>query len=158
MTIKAMPVTEENFKRFGVYTKVIKGEGRTGAGGWRAWMTPDVAMDQVAHFGMTKVAGMPFEVDKMERHTKTKELLICGDKPMVLALADTDPMSSGAKAEDIAAFLIQPGEFVVIDKGIWHDACRSAQGDGCYYYFLSLETDEKAVFTDIIGEPVRVEL
>lgn len=158
MGIKAVRVTEENFKRFGVYTRIIKGEARTGTGGWRAWMTPDVCMTHAAHFGFTKVGGMPFTVDKMERHTQTTELMICGNQPMVLAVADTDPASSGAKAEDIVAFLVEPGEIVVINEGIWHDACRSAQGDSCYYYFLSLETDEKAVFTDVLGGSVDVTL
>lgn len=157
MVIKAVPVNEENFKRFGTCTKVMKGEGRSGTGGWKAWMTPEVCMEEAAHFGFTKVAGMPFTVDKMERHTKTTELMVCGDKPMVLAVADSDPAGK-AKAEDIAAFLIQQGEIVVINKGIWHDACRSAEGTACYYYFLSLETDEKAVFTQILGDPVTVEL
>lgn len=157
MKIKAVPVNEENFKPFGTYTRVMKGEARTGEGGWKAWTTPGLCMDDVAHFGFTKVAGMPFTVDTMERHTKTTELLVCGDKPMVLAVADSAP-DGRAKAEDIRAFLITPGEIVVINRGIWHDACRSAEGDSCYYYFLSLETEEKAVFLPIEGEPVEVEL
>lgn len=100
---------------------------------------------------------MPFSVDTMERHTKTTELIVCGNKPIVLAVANSSP-DGAAKAEDIQAFLISPGELVVMDRGIWHDACRCADGDSCYYYFLSLETDEKAVFQPIEGEPVLVEL
>ena len=157
MKIKAVPVNEENFSRFGKYYKVIQGEGRTGTGGWKAWMTPDVCMDDVAHFGFTQVKGMPFSVDSMERHTLTTELIVCGDKPIVRAVADSDP-AGAAKAEDIKAFIISPGELVVMDRGIWHDACRCAQGDECYYYFLSLETEEKAVFLPIEGEAVEVEL
>lgn len=157
MTIKAVPVNEENFKPFGRYERIIKGKGRTGTGGWSAWTTPDVTMDGEAHFGYTIVGGMPFEVDTMERHTKTTELMMSGDKPFVVALAGSDPAGS-AKAEDIRAFIVQPGEYIVINRGVWHDACRSAEGDGCYYYFLSLETDEKAVFIPVEGDPVRVEL
>lgn len=157
MRIKAVPVNSENFKPFGTYYQVVQGEGRTGTGGWKAWMTPDVCMDDVAHFGYTEVKGMPFSVDTMERHTKTTELIVCGNKPIVLAVANSSP-DGAAKAEDIQAFLISPGELVVMDRGIWHDACRCADGDFCYYYFLSLETDEKAVFQPIEGEPVLVEL
>lgn len=157
MKIKAVPATEENFARFGKYTRIMKGEGRTGVGDWRAWITPDLCMDDVAHFGYTIVKGMPFAVDAMERHTKTSELMVCGDKPMVLAVADSDPMGK-VRPEDIRAFVVSPGEIVVIKPGIWHDACRSAEGDGCYYYFLSLETDEKAVFVPIDGDPVDVEM
>ena len=100
---------------------------------------------------------MPFTVDTMERHTKTMELIVCGDKPIVLAVADSDPCGQ-AKAEDIRAFIISPGEIVVMNRGIWHDACRCGEGDSCYYYFLSLETDEKAVFQPVEGGCVDITL
>lgn len=157
MKIKAIPANKENFKPFGTYTRVMTDQARSGEGGWKAWTTPDVCMDDVAHFGFTKAAGMPFVVDSMERHTKSTELLVCGDKPMVLAVADSDP-SGRAKTEDIRAFVISPGEIVVLNRGIWHDACRSAQGDGCYYYFLCLETDETAAFLSVEGDAIEVEL
>lgn len=157
MTIKAIPVNEENFKPFGKYTKVMKGKGRTGTGGWECWMTSGLCMDHVASIGYTKVAGMPFEVDSMEAHNLTTEMLLCGDKPMVLAVADSDPFAGGAKADSICAFIISPGEFVVLNKGIWHDACRSAEGDSCYYYFMAHDL-EPAEFVPIIGDPVKVEL
>ena len=91
MKIKAVPVNSTNFKPFGTYYKVMDGAPRTGTGGWKAWMTPGVCMDDVAHFGFTMVKGMPFTVDTMERHTKTTELIVCGDKPLILAVADSDP-------------------------------------------------------------------
>ncbi|WP_181995532.1 ureidoglycolate lyase [Clostridium sp. AM58-1XD] len=156
MTIKAIPVNEENFKPFGTYTKVVKGEGRTGTGGWECWMTPGLCMEHPAGLGYTMVGGMPLEVDSMEVHNLTTEMLMCGDKPIVLAVADSDPHGTGAKAEDIRAFLISPGEIVVLKKGIWHDACRGADGDS-YYYFMARNL-EPAVFVPIIGEPVLVEL
>ena len=140
MKIKAVPVNSTNFKPFGTYYKVMDGAPRTGTG---------------AHFGFTMVKGMPFTVDTMERHTKTTELIVCGDRPLVLAVADSDPQGH-AKAQDIKAFIVSPGELVVMDRGIWHDACRCADGDSCYYYFLSLETDEKAVFQPVEGGCVDV--
>lgn len=157
MKIKAVPVNSTDFKPFGTYYKVMDGTPRTGTGGWKAWMTPDVCMDDVAHFGFTMVKGMPFTVDTMERHTKTTELIVCGDKPIVLAVADSDPCGQ-AKAEDIRAFIISPGEIVVMNRGIWHDACRCGEGGSCYYYFLSLETDEKAVFQPVEGGCVDITL
>jgi ureidoglycolate lyase len=156
-TIKAMPLTEENFAPYGKYVKVMEGEGRTGEGGWRAWMSQDVCMEVPANIGFTQVGGMPLIVDSMEVHNLTTEFLACGNKPIVLAVADSDPYAAGARAADIRAFIIQPGEFVVLDKGIWHDACRSAEGDECYYYFMAqnLEVPE---FIPILGEAVRIEL
>lgn len=157
MTIKAVPLTEENFAPYGKYVKVMDGEGRTGTGGWKAWMSKEVCMDVTANIGFTQVGGMPLLVDSMEVHNLTTEFLACGNKPIVLAVAASDPHGAGAVASDIRAFIINPGEFVVMKKGIWHDACRSAEGDDCYYYFMAqnLETPE---FVPIIGDVVRVEL
>ena len=157
MTIKAVPATAENFKPFGRYFKIKQGDGRTGTGDWHAWMSPEPLIDDVANFGITEVGGMPLVVDTMESHPRTQEGLIPGNKPMVLAVANTDPAAGGAKPEDIRAFIVSPGEAVVIDRGIWHDACRCA-GDGrCFYYFIAHSLDP-AVFIDVDGEPVTVEL
>jgi ureidoglycolate lyase len=45
----------------------------------------------------------------------------------------------------------------VINRGIWHDACRGLDRE-THYYFLSLETDEPAVFQPLDGGAVTVVL
>ncbi len=157
MKIKAIPATVENFKPYGRFFKIIKGEGRTVTGGWHAWMTPEDMIDDVANFGITEVGGMPFQVDSMESHPRSQEGLFPGNGPVVRAVADTDPAEGAAKPEDIRAFVIAPGEAVVINRGIWHDACRFAGEGSCYYYFIAHSLDP-AVFLPIAGEPVTVEL
>ena len=66
-------------------------------------------------------------------------------------------LSGHAHAEDVRAFIIEPGEILVINKGIWHDACRAFDAP-TFYYFLSLETDEPAVFQPLDGGPVEIVL
>ena len=155
--IKAIHATPENFKRFGVIHRLTDNECFSGDG-WKCWMTNDPVMDQPAHFGCTYVKTYPpYVVSAMERHTKTKELMVCGDaRPIVVALADSDP-SGHAKTEDIQAFILEPGEVLVINAGIWHDACRGTNHEALYY-FLSLETDEPAVFQPLDGDSVEVVL
>ena len=156
-TIKAVHATPENFKKFGVITRLTDTDCFQGDG-WKCWLTEEPCMDQPAHFGMTCVKTYPpYEVASMERHTKTKELMVCGnDRPIVVALADSDP-AGHAKAEDVQAFILEPGEILVINKGIWHDACR-ALDSATHYYFLSLETDEPAVFQPLDNGPVTIVL
>ena len=154
--IKAVHATQENFARFGKNEKLTDNTRFSGEG-WNCWMTQDVCMDQPAHFGVTYVKTYPpYEVSSMERHTKTKELMVCGEKPIVVALADSDPWGR-AKVEDICAFTLEPGEILVIHPGIWHDACRGLKEE-THYYFLSLETDEPAVFQPIDGGAVEITL
>jgi ureidoglycolate lyase len=157
MRIKAVQATEENFKPFGTFLQVRNDHPRTGEGGWQAWMTKEPCMDDVCNIGITYAQGMPFCVDSMECLLRTQEVLACGDKPMVLAVADSDPAAPGADPKSIRAFVIRPGQLVTLDRGIWHDACRSAEGDGCYYYFLAHSLDP-AVFRPVSGEPVEVTL
>ena len=77
--VKAIHATPENFKDFGVVTRLTDNDCFQGEG-WKCWMTDDVCMDQPAHFGMTYVKTYPpYEVASMERHTKTKELMVCGE-------------------------------------------------------------------------------
>ena len=157
MKIKAVRATEENFKPYGRVFQIQKGPGRTGTGGWHAWMSPEDILDDVANFGITRVTGGDFAVDSMESHPRTQEALFPGNGPIVLAVADTDPSSKGAKPEDIRAFIIEPGCAVVLDRGIWHDACRHAGEGECFYYFLAHSLDP-AVFIPVDGEPVQVEV
>lgn len=156
MTIKAIPATEENFEPYGEFVRLIQGEGRTGDGGWHAWLTQNPCLDVPVMVGYCLVGGSPFEVDTMESSVNVEEVLICGDKPMVLPVAATDP-GEPVKAEDVRAFIISPGEYVRIKKSLWHDACRSVDGEGCYYYFLSAQPDDSNVLP-LTGDPVTVEV
>lgn len=156
MKIKAVQATAENFKPYGRYFQIRQGKGRTGTGGWEAWMTPEDLIDDVANFGITSVSGGDFAVDSMESHPRTQEALFPGNAPIVLAVADTDPKAKGAKPEDIRAFILEPGTVAILNRGIWHDACRRAGEGECYYYFLAHSLDP-AVFIPVDGEAVQVE-
>ena len=155
--IKAKRATPESLRKYGVVTRLTDNTCFQGEG-WKCWMTDGDCMDQPAHFGMTYVKTYPpYSVTAMERHTKTRELMVCGnDRPIVVALAASDP-AGHAQAEDVEAFILEPGEILVIDKGIWHDACR-ALDCATHYYFFSLETDEPAVFQPLDNGPVEIVL
>lgn len=47
--VKAIHATPENFKDFGVVTRLTDNDCFQGEG-WKCWMTDDVCMDQPAHF------------------------------------------------------------------------------------------------------------
>ena len=141
MIIKAVPATKENFAPYGEFVQHVQGKGRTGDGGWEAWLTKEPCLDVPVMIGYTLVAGSPFTVDSMESSVNVEEILLCGNKPMVLPVAKADA-DGEVKAEDVRAFIISPGQYVRIKKSLWHDACRSADGEGCYYYFLSAQPDE----------------
>ena len=111
-------------------------------GGWQAWMTGEPCLDDVCNIGHHLREGHALRrgLDGVSPRG-TQEVLVCGDKPMVLAVANSDPTAPGADPKSISAFIFRPGQLITLDKGIWHDACRSAEGDECYYYFLAHSLD-----------------
>ena len=65
MTIKAVPVTAENFKPFGVMYEIDREHMRVGTGGWKAWTAPGDIMDDKCNIGITYAQNMPFKVDSI---------------------------------------------------------------------------------------------
>ena len=78
-------------------------------------------------------AHVPFVVDSMERNSRSKEMQIVGGKPIVLAVANTQ--GDAPRAEDVEAFILYPGDVIVMDVNIWHDASYSLFEETYYYYF-----------------------
>lgn len=108
------------------------------------------------YLGITKCGSMPFVSLLMERHISTEELLFPGDKPLVLAIANSDPEDK-PRTDDVIAFYLRPGELVALKPGVWHDACRAVQGD-TYYYFMA-KNDGSPRETEWVGiapEGVRI--
>lgn len=156
--IKPIKVTKENFTPFGKYS-CIKQEQRIPDEKYDEYMTFDKHVYQPMRFGMTICKNEKrFEVDSMERHMTTEEILFCGDKPIVLSVANSDPHGE-PQAADVRVFLMEPGDMVMLDKGIWHDACQSTDDDA-FYYFMAHGTGQgdEIVWHNILPEPLMVEV
>ena len=54
----------------------------------------------------------------MERHMSTEEVLFAGDKPIILSIANSDPYGM-PQAKDVVSLLMEPGDLVVMKRGIW---------------------------------------
>ncbi len=161
--IKAIPITKENFAPYGSYYDFRGDDMREDKQrGWRAWMLEEKPLKGPIVIGITEGAPGNFECDSMERHTMRKELLLCGDGPSVLTVANSDP-SGPPKEEDVAAFIMQPGDVVVLGYNTWHDANHSIDKK-CYYYFMreAFKADEpkqpasEIEFVDVVPNPVKV--
>lgn len=147
MTIKAKRATEENFKKFGLYYNLYRTSKQKFGEGWKC-STSDYEYEYQLPFGYVEVTdSLPYEVDSMERNSRSKEMQIVGGKPIVLAVADTK--GDAPRAEDIEAFILYPGDVIVMDVNIWHDASYSLF-ESTYYYYFSLD-DPSASFVPIEG-------
>jgi len=91
----------------------------------------------------------------MERHPRTEEALFCAGAPIILAVA---PAGDGAAPEagTLQAFVILPGQVAVMNRGVWHDACRGFDGPAAYHWMAicGLGPDP---WVEVSGGPVRVQ-
>lgn len=159
MKIRAVHISQIDFSRFGIYYDMKKDKNKvkhSKGDGWEDFFTKVPVMDTPAHFGLTLGLAAPFEVKKMERHFHTQEVLFCGAEPIILAVANSG-ISDSPKAEDIIAVIINPGELVMIERGIWHAACHGIDKE-TYYYYIATAGQESPQWIDVKGEPVTVEV
>lgn len=109
--------------------------------------------------GITKTGAGSFDSVTMERHVSTEEVLLALDAPLVLVVAGNDPCGA-PRTEDLTAVRMEPGQAVVLGKGIWHDACRCAGGKNSMYCFLAHNNGEPSelVWTEVFPEKVHVRI
>lgn len=133
--IKAVPITKENFAAFGRYYNLYE-ESKTVGEDFTFYMVPRPFINEPVHLGTTRVKAGDFDSVSMERHVLTEEALFCGDAEMVLTLANSDPEGL-PMAEDVAAFIMKPGDVAVLGLGIWHDANHGVDRDTTYYFLAT---------------------
>ena len=61
------------------------------------------------------------------------------------------------KAENIVAVILHPGDMIVINRNVWHDACHGINKQS-YYYYIATAGKQPAEWIDIEGERVIVEV
>jgi len=156
--IIARPVTPDNFERFGrVYDLTGDADPKvvwTAGDGWRDGFTRTPLIDGSGHLGMTRGGGAPWLCTAMERHPGTQEAIFCAAQPIVLAVA---PMSDddAPHRDAIEAFVIAPGQVVVMHRGIWHDACRGVSGPVAYHWMAICGLGESP-WVPVAGGPRQV--
>ena len=158
--IKALPITKENFAPYGRYYNLYEAS-KTEGENFTFYMEPKPFISEPVHLGITKVKAGDFDSISMERHILTEESLFCGDADMVLTVANSDPEGE-LQAEDVAAFIMKPGDVAVLGLGIWHDANHGVDKD-TYYYFLATNKDPRpdsreTIWIDIAPGPVHVKV
>lgn len=158
MTIKAIPIGEFDFSPYGTYYNLTEDAGQvshTKTPVYEDHMTKAPLIDTLGHLGYTIGGPAPCEVRSMEKHSHTQEAIFCMADPVVLCVA----VSRGGeppRAEDVRAVVLAPGDAVVMDREIWHDACRGL-GKSAGYYYLAKAGDTPADWLPVSGGPVTVE-
>ncbi len=135
--IVARHATAEAFARFGTVYDLAGGSDEkvvwTTGNGWRDGFTHKPLIGGSGHLGMTSGGAAPWHCTEMERHLGTEEAIFCADAPVVLAVAPASA-APAPRRDQIEAFVISPGQAVVMDRGVWHDACRGLTQPTAYFW------------------------
>lgn len=154
MKIQAVRAKDFDFSPYGTYYDLTGREGRmlhTFTASYEDHMTAAPLMDTLPHLGYTIGASAPYTVREMEKHHHTQEAILCMEKPVILCVALAKDHQAPPHAEDVRAILITPGEMVVMNRNVWHDACRGV-GERAGYYWLAKAGDSPAIWEKVAGE------
>jgi len=130
--IKPKELSEENFKKYGTAIFKPKEKPPKLGSNWDCWIGIGKLGNIDGTVGIVETRISNELIDSMEAHGKP-ELLIPIDKPIiqpVAALNGTDKPD----AENVQAFIIYPGQSIVLKEFTWHCAAIPLESDSWYYF------------------------
>lgn len=113
------PVSQENFIQFGALLSGNKLDAIAAGEEFSFTLTAsEIALAPLCCTGVLRCAPRALQVNKMERHTDSSEILVAldGDFYLVLAPAEDDLKSN----EHIETFILKQGQAIVMKPGTWH--------------------------------------
>lgn len=129
-TVKALPITHENFAPFGQFYSMQNPDGYALCGAIHKFYPDRIVADSNVRIGYSPiVVSKPQKmiITQQEYHTTTWEMILPLDDDMIIHCA---PASAGTPVTDYAkAFIIPKGTLVKINSAIWHLAPLPVNND-----------------------------
>ncbi len=129
-TIKALPITHEEFAPFGQFYNYDKPEGYALCGEIHKFFPDRLVADSNHRVGYSPIIVKKPEkmvITQQEYHTTTWEMIMPLDDDMILHVA---PASAGTPVTDLAkAFIVPKHTIVKMNAAIWHLAPLPANND-----------------------------
>lgn len=152
--ITAQQLSHDSFAPFGHYWP--RGEARSGEGyAFSSTLYPAFrgGDDEEPSLGITEGASLAVQCAAMERHFHTTETLFAFDQPAILCVAL--PGGEAPDGNDVRAFVLEPGDVVRLNRGVWHDACRGIAGPVTYGWLADCRAPLDP-WIEIDGGPLQV--
>lgn len=137
--IAIQPIAEATFGPFGRVVGHVTARPPDAAGdGWACWYPVGELRDAAPLLiGLVRTDPRPLQVEALERHDDREEWVYALDQPVVQVVALSAPgQPDRPDAASVAAFLLRPGQGVVVERGIWHSAGLPAGQRSVYYGFV----------------------
>lgn len=148
LVIKPKIIKPEQFNSLGVILRVPNVPPPKQGDDWDCW-------NKLAHLGpgnpsigIVKTRPNSLPVVAMERHHK-QELLIPITGPIIQPLvpaSDNSNLDAKPAASKAEAFIIYPGEAVIISSGVWHCAAIPLDKQEIIYFYLTEPSSDDVSF------------
>jgi ureidoglycolate lyase len=106
---------------------------------WQCWFpVGSMQLDAPLGLGIVRTSRLPQSIADMERHVSREELLFPVDKPIVQPVGLSKDLASEKavpQVEDVQAFIIQPGQAIIMARGTWHAPAYALEHEEALYYF-----------------------
>jgi ureidoglycolate lyase len=154
---KAVELDEFDFSPYGKAIRLEDADQHvviSSGSGWSGVFTRDPLLDTAGSLGFTVGDAAPCVTGAMERHFHTKEALFTSGKPVLLAVAAT--MGDEPAAGDVRVVILREGDLVILDEGIWHDACHGLGERSVYYWHAVCDPQIVDPWVPLRSGPVRL--
>jgi len=111
-------------------------------------------IDRPGSLGMSCASAVPHTITMMERHLHTQEAMICAGEPIAFLVAPAG--GEAPAASDVRAFLLIPGQVVVLHRGTWHSPALGIYGPASYYWMAEAYDGEPTIWRAIEMGPVQL--
>lgn len=132
-SIKAVPITEENFSLYGYLADIANPDPKFALGAYPANFHRDMLLAPMAStspiaFGSLKVGKRPQIIQDVEYHSFAVEIMMPMDDDMVIYAG---PANGGEPdLERLEAFIVPAGTMIGFRAGAWHGAPYPVHHDG----------------------------
>jgi len=137
--IAIQPIAEAAFAPFGRVAGHVTARPPDAVGdGWACWYPVGELRDAAPLLvGLVRTDSRPLQVEALERHAEREEWVYALDQPVVQVVVLSAPGEpEQPDAASAAAFLLQPRQGVVVERGVWHSVGFPAGDESAYYGFV----------------------
>ncbi|HPQ85126.1 MAG: ureidoglycolate lyase [Actinobacteria bacterium] len=117
---------------------------------WRDGYTNQPVVDGPTHLGMTAGPALSSPVSLMEHHLHTREGIAPIAAPIVV------PVAEAPRADAITALLLQPGQCLMLNTGVWHAPALGIAGPSVYYWLAGVDQTVADTWVEITDGPVTI--
>lgn len=157
--IKVQKLTVEAFKPFGQAILGTKGKPNYNEGSWTSLFPAGKTHLPGGELGwvISKEPKKGMIVEGMEREPEI-EIIWPVDKPIIQVVSlpgNLKDHSEQPDAENAKAFLIKPGEVIIMKPGTWHYASFPANSKEAFYYFMTKDHPREPGWENVAWIPLK---